>query len=324
MRIAFVGLALATMALGAPRISGAQVPLPSRGCGNPTRVYSPGTSEDSLRQHGILRTFRVHVPLDRRSGTGPLPLVLLFHGGGGSGEQLEEQSSGMDAVADREGFIVAYPDGTGLVRTWNAGGCCGRAANEDTDDVGFTAALLDHLEDRLCVDERRVYAGGMSNGAMMSYRLACELSDRIAAVAPVAGVDVTLHCSPSRPVAVMEIHGTADGHVPWNGGLGCGPAGVSYPSVPASMDAWRVHDSCTATKALYFEQGDGRCEKYRGCDRGSDVVLCSIQGGGHSWPGGEPKRRGGFQCPADGAQSQSFSASEAMWRFFQEHPLSLR
>jgi polyhydroxybutyrate depolymerase len=249
-----------------------------------------------------------------------MPLVLLFHGGGGSGEQLELRSSRMDEVADREGFLVVYPDGTGLIRTWNAGSCCGKAVRENTDDVGFVAALLDHLEQSLCLDRRRIYASGMSNGAMMVHRLACEMSSRIAAIAPVAGVDVTSTCTPPRPVPVMQIHGTQDGHVPWTGGEGCGLAGVAYPSVPASMEGWRTRDGCRATRAPYLEQGNGVCETFQGCDRGADVVLCRIDGGGHAWPGGEPRRQV-TRCPADGSQSRTFSASEVLWKFFDSHPL---
>ena len=297
--------------------------LPSRGCGRSESAYPAGaTSEGTMRQGRRMRTFRVHVPSGYRAGTAA-PLVLMFHGGGGSGDQLEEKSSRMDAVADREGFIVVYPDGTGLLRTWNAGSCCGPAVKQEIDDVGFTGALLDHLEDGLCVDRRRIYASGMSNGALLSHRLACEMADRIAAIAPVAGVDVTSTCTPSRPVPVMQIHGTEDKHVPWGGGTGCGLAEVAFPSVPATVDAWRTRDHCSAARSPYLEQGDGRCEMSRGCTGGSDVVLCAIQGGGHSWPGGEPKR-GAFPCPGDGFQSRTFPASEVMWRFFKEHALPAR
>ena len=249
-----------------------------------------------------------------------MPLVLMFHGGGGSGEQLELRSSRMNEVADREGFIAVYPDGLGLLRTWNAGACCGKGSREDVDDVGFVRALLDHLEESLCIDRRRVYASGMSNGGMMSHRLACEMSERIAAIAPVAGVDVTQTCSPTRPVPVLHIHGTEDGHVPWNGGEGCGLAGMPFPSVPASMDGWRARNGCRTTRSLYLEEGDGVCRKFDGCSAGSDAVLCSIQGGGHDWPGGAPSPNV-MRCPGDGFQSRSFSASEVMWRFFEDHPL---
>ncbi|MCB9611537.1 MAG: prolyl oligopeptidase family serine peptidase [Sandaracinus sp.] len=135
-------------------------------------------------------------------------------------------------MAEREGFVVVYPDGTGTIPTWNAGGCCGSAVRDDVNDVGFVAAILDRLEGELCLDRDRVFATGMSNGGMMSHRLGCELSERFAAVAPVAGTLMFDACTPTRPVHVMHVHGSDDGHVPWEGGLGCGPAGVPFTSVP--------------------------------------------------------------------------------------------
>jgi polyhydroxybutyrate depolymerase len=224
----------------------------------------------------------------------------------------------MDPIADREGFVTVYPDGTGAIRTWNGGGCCGRAVIDGIDDVGFVAALLDHLEAALCLDRRRIYATGMSNGAILSHRLACELSTRITAIAPVAGTDNTSSCAPTRSVAVLAIHGTEDGHVPWDGGLGCGPAGVAFNSVPATVEGWRARNGCGAASTVYFEQGDGRCVGHGGCAEHGDVVLCSIEGGGHSWPGGAPPA-GLVECPENGPQSTTFLASEAIWRFFAQH-----
>jgi polyhydroxybutyrate depolymerase len=114
----------------------------------------------------------------------------------------------MDDVADREGFVTVYPDGLGVLGTWNGGGCCGYAVQNDVDDVGFVTALLDHLEQALCIDRARVFASGMSNGGIFSHRLACEQSERIAAIAPVAGTLMIESCAPSRSVSVMHIHGS--------------------------------------------------------------------------------------------------------------------
>lgn len=294
---------------------------PSGGCGERS-TYGAGTSQGQIAHAGKPRTFRVHVP-PAYDATIPTPVVLMFHGGGGSGRQFEEASSEMDPVADRERFIAVYPDGTGVVRTWNGGGCCGAAVQNGEDDVGFVAALVEHLEGALCVDRRRMFASGMSNGAILSHRLACELSDRIAAVAPVAGTDMTMSCTPSRPVPVQQIHGNADGHVPWNGGEGCGPAGVAFTSVPETMTRWRARNGCEAASAVTFEAGDGRCETYEGCADGADVTLCTIAGGGHNWPGGKPPV-GLVECPGNGIQSATFSASEAVWRFLSRHPMPAR
>lgn len=288
---------------------------PSVGCGRVGR-YPTGNTAASLVQDGRSRTFTVHVP-PGYDGPLALPVVLLFHGGGGSADQLQNRSAGMDPIADREGFVAVYPDGTGALRTWNAGGCCGAAVRDAVDDVGFVGALLDELEAELCVDRRRVYASGMSNGGMMSHRLGCELADRIAAIAPVAAVDVTATCAPSRPVPIFHVHGSSDGHVPWEGGVGCGPSGVDYPSVPDSIEGWRSRNGCETTTTPGFSEGDGRCDGYDGCD--ADTVLCTIEGGGHSWPGGAPGA-GAIDCPADGPQSTTFFASEAIWSFFADHP----
>lgn len=284
-------------------------------CG--TSTYPAGDTAGMLVHDGVTRTFTVHVP-PGYDGSAPTPVVLMFHGGGGSADQFQSASSEMDPVADREGFVTVYPDGTGVIQTWNAGGCCGGAVRDDVDDVGFVAALLDHLEAELCVDTRRVFASGMSNGGMMSHRLACELADRIAAIAPVASVNVAATCAPSRPVPVFQIHGSSDGHVPWEGGVGCGPAGVAYPSVPSSIEGWRSRNGCDATTLPGFAMGDGHCDVYDGCD--AETVLCTIDGGGHSWPGGAPNA-GVIDCPADGPQSTMFEASEAIWQFFAAHPL---
>lgn len=296
--------------------------LPSAGCGSGGTAYPAGTTTIGEVVHGgLTRTFRVHVP-PGYDGMAPRPIVLMFHGGGGSARQFEETSSGMSPIADREGFVAVYPDGTGRIQTWNGGGCCGSAVSGNVDDVGFTSAMLDHLEATLCIDRHRVFASGMSNGAIMSHRLGCELSERIAAIAPVAGTEMSPTCTPPRTVAVMHTHGSADGHVPFDGGEGCGPAGVPFASVPATMERRRLLNGCDATTSRVFEQGDGTCEGYDGCDEGADVVLCTIAGGGHSWPGGEPAA-GLIPCPANGGQSTTFLASEAIWQFFAAHGRAL-
>jgi polyhydroxybutyrate depolymerase len=279
-------------------------------------AYGPGTTPGSVASGGTQRTFRVHVPSSYEKDQ-PMPVVLMLHGGGGSGEQLET-SANMDPIAEREGFITVYPNGTGILPTWNGGNCCGRAVTDAIDDVAFVATLLDHLESELCVDRRRIFSAGMSNGAIMSHRLACELSQRIAAVAPVAGTIGIPNCQPSRPVPVLQIHGTRDGHVPWDGGPGCGLADTSFVSVPATNQGWRLRNGCAAGTSAYFEQGDGQCTAFEGCQ--APVVLCAMEGDGHSWPGGAPKQAA-IDCPADGPQSTTFIASEAIWRFFASNPM---
>lgn len=290
----------------------------SAACVAPAAGFPPGTTEGTVTVAGAARTFRVHVPPSYVHGRAA-PVVLMLHGGGGSAVQLETQSAKMDPIADREGFITVYPDGVGVVKTFNAGICCGKAATDNVDDVAFVSALLDQIEAKLCTDLHRVFASGMSNGALMSHRLACELSTRIAAIAPVSGTMGIPTCAPTRPVPVFEVHGSADSNVPYAGGIGCGPsAGVVFTSVPDTIEGWRTRNGCSATTLPGFEQGDGKCVAYQDCE--SPVVLCTIDGGGHSWPGGQPKATAG--CATDGIQSTTFIASEAIWKFFAANPMT--
>ena len=260
----------------------------------------------TLVHDGLERQYRLHLPegYDRA----PTPLVFNFHGFTSS-PTAQEYYSVMDETADREGFAVVYPQGTGAPASWNAGACCGSAVADEVDDVGFVSAMIDAIGESVCLDHARVYSTGLSNGGFLSYRLACELSDRIAAIAPVAGVMGMETCEPSRAVPVLHFHGTADALVPYDGGGATG-----FPSVDATVSDWAERDGCTGDPVVTFEDGDARCEAWSGCDQGSAVELCTIDGGGHTWPGG--------RVPAVvGVTSDDLSASERMWDFFAAHPL---
>ncbi len=250
-----------------------------------------GSSVRTITAGGRERQFRLHVP-PSYDPTQPTPLVLNFHGYTSNASQQELYTS-MSQKADAEGFIAVHPDGIGA--SWNAGGYCGTAANTGVDDVGFTRAILDELSTTLCIDSRRVYATGMSNGGFMSHRLACDLSDRIAAVAPVAGHNVTTSCAPTRPVPVMHFHGTSDSTVPYSG---TGP----------TIAAWVERNGCESSPTVTFDSGNATCETYGGCDDGVEVTLCTITGLGHSWPGA-------FGGSAD------IAATDAMWPFFERYAL---
>jgi polyhydroxybutyrate depolymerase len=297
-------------------------PPGSSGCRSQTTRQPGASAISTLSWGGVERRFLVHLPLGY-DPTHPHPVVLVFHGGLGTGEQVEE-SSGFSSIADRESFIAVYPNG--IDRTWNGGNCCGSAQEQDVDDVGFVVAVLDQLEAELCIDTARVYATGISNGAILSQRLACELSDRIAAIGPIAGTLNVDECTPTRPVPLMEIHGTDDKHVPWEGGIGCGLTGVSFASVPSTIQGWRERNGCVSgPTALYVQEGDGRCEVQGACAENASVVLCTIEGGGHSWPGGTsspqvPQLQACVQA-GEGGQSTTFHASEQLWSFFRSHPM---
>jgi polyhydroxybutyrate depolymerase len=266
------------------------------GCA-PRETTAPATTgaarddEHTLTVDGRERGYRVRVP---PGATGRLPVVVVLHGGGGNGEQVDQQT-GMSQAAARAGFITVFPNGSGrtALLTWNAGRCCAYAQREDVDDVAFLSAMLDRVLTDYPADPARVFATGMSNGAMMSYRLACAMSDRFAGIAPVAGALNVDPCRPARPVSVLAIHGTADQNVPYGGGPPTrSVAGVEpwiNTSVEESVGFWVAHDRCDRTpQQSRTEQVTVRT--YAGCADGTTVQLCTVDGGGHAWPGGATPR----------------------------------
>jgi polyhydroxybutyrate depolymerase len=254
---------------------------------------------------GTNRTANVHVPksYDRTKGT---PVVLNFHGYTSDATQ-EDLLSHMSEKADKEGFIAVHPQG--LNASWNAGACCGMSTMTQVDDVQFVSDLIDSLEAQLCIDSKRIFATGMSNGGFLSHRLGCELSNRIAAIAPVAGVNGLATCKPPRPVPVMHFHGTADGLVPWNGN----PT-LNFIPVPQSFSDWAARDGCTGMPVETFRMNDAHCATYQQCGAGTTVTLCTVDNGGHTWPGGTP-------IPSLGYTTPNLSATDAMWEFFKKNPL---
>ena len=252
------------------------------------------------------RQVRVHVPAsyDPAHAT---PVVLNLHGYSGDGLQ-QLTISKMIATSDAKGFIALHPDGHHTPRGWNAGVCCGAAATSGTDDTAWLASVLDEVEAKLCVDTNRVFATGLSNGGFMAHRLGCELADRFAAIAPVAGVVGISSCNPSRPVAVMHIHGDADPLIPYTGG------GVNgNESVATTIDRWATKNGCTGAPTQTFQHGDATCMTRSNCTDNADVTLCTIAGGGHQWPGGISI--GSFL----GELSTDLDATNAMWEFFAAH-----
>jgi polyhydroxybutyrate depolymerase len=284
---------------------------------------SPVDHVRTLEQDKWTRTYLVHVPKSY-DGTKSYPVVLVYHGGGSNAEQMV-QFCGLNETADKYGFFAVYPKGTGRLEkalTWNGGNCCGYAMQNKVDDVTFTKALLDDLAKVVKVDAKRVYATGMSNGAIMAYRLAAELSERIAAIAPVSGPMGTETCAPKRPVPVIHFHGTDDQFAPFKGGKGeWSLSRTDFYSVDHSLRAWVKANGCKeepAIEELPDKAKDGTKvtrKTYGGGKDGAEVVLVVIEGGGHTWPGREP----GFKLL--GKATKNVSANEMMWAFFEKHPM---
>ncbi len=268
----------------------------------------------SIFSGGIDRQYDLLVPSSYTPGK-PAPLAFNFHGFTADPE-TQDWLSGMSRLAEEAGFILATPKGSGNegVLGWNAGECCGQAVSESVDDVAFTSDMIDRISAEYCVDPSRIYATGMSNGGFMSYRLACELSDRIAAIGPVAGVTVMDSCIPSRPVPIIAFNGTADLLVWYDGGV--------YESVPRTIARWSMRNGCSREMETVYKKGNVRCEAYRECKGSATVELCTIYGGGHAWPGGmDISLLASPTFGLGGETTRNINASRAMWEFFRKHPM---
>ncbi len=281
-------------------------------------MLKPGNHTRTLKVDGLDRSYLVHIPA-KYDGKTPMPVVLALHGAAMNGPMMTV-FCGLNQKADEAGFIAVYPSGTGMgiFLVWNAGGI---ASKDRADDVGFIRKALDDLESVVKVDPKRVYATGISNGGMMCYRLAAELSDRIAAVAPVSGTMAIENASPKRPVPLMHFHGTADKLVPFEGLRNDAPKFGRFKSVDDSIRAWVKIDGCDEkpeSVSLPDTAKDGTTverKTYGHGKEGAEVVLYVIQGGGHTWPGQEPLV--GFI----GKLTKNITANDLIWEFFQKHPM---
>ena len=290
----------------------------------------PRSTTGSLQFGGIERTYRIYVP-PRAGRAGPMPVVLALHGGGGTGLNMEQLTlGGFNRLSETQGFAVVYPDG--VDRHWNDGRGVQeyRAHRENVDDVGFIAALIEHLARTQGIDRSRVYASGISNGGLLSMRLAHELSHGIAAIAPVA-ISITDKIAamraPGRPIPVVLIPGVRDPLVPWDGGNLGFPGGRAVGrvlSVAETVRHWVNHNRCAPTPTVTREPdrdpGDGtrvRREAYGGCSEGAEVVVYVVEGGGHTWPGGLPY----LPERVIGRTSRDINANEVIWDFFRKHAI---
>jgi polyhydroxybutyrate depolymerase len=290
----------------------------------------PGNQEFDFEHAGRERSYRVHAP--RALGTRPAPVVLSFHGGGGHAEAQQDYSR-LDAVADREGFLAVYPNGSGRhakrLLTWNAGACCGYAQRRGVDDVGFARAVVDDLARRTPVDRARVYATGLSNGAMMAYRLAAEAPDLVAAIAPVAGSMVVERFEPARPVPILHVHSVDDPRALYAGGLGLPfpltKERVLHAPVEEVLARWVRFEGCPepphsepARTGTGASAGHTATRLVWGpCRGGSEIALWRLTGAGHVWPGGKRD----YLPKLLGAGSDVIDANEEIWRFFARFAL---
>jgi len=242
----------------------------------------------SVTVDGVHRTYRLYVPASA-VGAGPVPLLVALHGGGSDGAHFEK-ASGFDQVADKAGFIVAYPDGvrpaTGQrVSAWNAGDCCGYAARTGVDDVGFVQALIAAVSASHQVDARRIYVAGESNGGMLGYRLACQLGSIIAAVAVQSATLEYSPCQPAAPVSLLAIHGADDAEVPLAGGYGSGVSHADFTPPATAAAAVAAGDGCDGvpTAAPDADLAGAQVSTWPGCPAGIAVQLVVVPGAGHAW-----------------------------------------
>jgi polyhydroxybutyrate depolymerase len=244
----------------------------------PETVLAPGETTTTLQVGSVSRTFILHVP-QSYTGKEPVPFVTDWHALQSTGAG-QEGVSGYKALADKEGFIIAWPNG--IDNAWNIGPCC--TTSRTVDDLGFAKAVVENVKSRACIDPKRVYADGYSMGGGMSHYLACNAADVFAAVAPSAFDLLTEDeepCKPARPITVIFFRGTSDPLVNYMGGASMPPSGLNvtihFLGAEATFKKWADLDGCTD---MPMDTGDG-CQTYSQCQGGTEVTLCTKQGGGH-------------------------------------------
>lgn len=262
--------------------------------------------DQTIISGGMERNYILYVPPKYKNNR-PTPLVFNFHGLGSDAESQLNYTQMFD-LADKFKFILVAPNGVG--NSWNGGLCCDPAMTLGIDDVGFVSDLIDKISEDYCINQDRIFATGISNGGFLSYRLGCELSDRIAAIAPVASANYTnlsLSCEPTRPVPVLAFNGTADVLVPYiNGQL--------------SIEAWAYNNGCSDETTVVYQKGDVTCRAYQDCEEDASVVFCTIEGGGHNWPGAiDLYALDPVAFWWAGYTTQDIDASRKIWKFFAEY-----
>lgn len=318
-----------------------------------TPTFATSTESYPLQVNQMARRYVVHTPPSYQRGK-PIPVVISIHGGGGNTDATEA-STRMIAHSDRSGYLLVYPEGTGktfrgkLHATWNAGKCCASSVKNNIDDIAYFRAVIEDLKSRYSIDAKRIYATGLSNGGMMAYRIACEMSDQIAAIAPVGSQDVTETCTPKRHVPTINIHGMLDQCVPYGGGPGgdcfnkflhnmipivpmrAETSTIVFPKVVDAVQTWAIKNGIptSAKSTEFYRKGKTECSTKKGKTANEEVALCNVADGGHSWPGGHQgnacakpnSRTCRLWLEVVGPMSEELDANEVIWTFFSRHSL---
>lgn len=255
-----------------------------------------------LTVDGLIRCYYLHLPVSFRPDTA-LPLVMNLHGMGSDARE-QARISGMSRQADAEGFIVVYPEAQGSPPCWRI-----RAREADMPDLIFMRALLTHLREQLPIARHHIYVMGLSNGAGMANRMACDMADTIAAVGLVSGAYPRWNgCRPSRPVPMIVFHGTSDENVPYEG------LGRALPGIRSWAADWAVRCGCSPQSTITYQQGCVTGETWHDARGRSMVILYTIAGGRHAWPGS-------LESPSPPDFPANFDATRMIWEFFTEHPM---
>jgi len=305
--------------------------LGSNGChgaSQPLNKFPSGDHHFAIKIASLERKYVVHVP-PSYDGTRPFPVVIMFHGGGGTA-QAAMMETGWSTKADQAGFLAVFPEATPPdmskpgrfstnPQTWNDGSGRFHSGRLNIDDVGFVNAMIDDLLSRFSVDERRIYATGFSNGASMTYRVGAELSERIAAIAPVSGHLWLKELELARPVSLIYIFGADDPLNPLEGGtVNLSRSAISKrPPVVKSVLMWAEVLGCALEPEVIYDHNGVKGVIYPQARADSEVVFYTVDGLGHTWPGGQSL----LPESMVGKTSTRLRANDVIWEFFEKHPI---
>jgi polyhydroxybutyrate depolymerase len=268
----------------------------------PRPTLEPGELERQVDVDGLDREYVLHMPPGVNKDT-PAPLVMMFHGL--YTVALTQSQTRFGDLSNENGFILVYPKGIGA--SWNGGECCGLAVQDNVDEAAFVRQILSDLKTIVTVDPKRIYAAGFSSGAILTYRLACEMSDVFAAIAPVSGTLFFEPCQPDQKISVLHIHGLDDTTIPFAGGQSIEGAVPPVPPVEQGIETWAKLNGCSASPETSVEGAIHRTV-YTDCQSNSTVELITIDGFDHGWPS------------PTGAGEKNFPATQTIWDFFAAHP----